>query len=39
MISTFVEKRYEVHYGTMAGIHNSRIQEITYINSLYEIVL
>ena len=30
MTQTFVEKRYEMHYGTMGGIYNSKIQEITY---------
>ena len=40
MIQTFVEKRYEMHYGTMGGIYNSRIQEITYITPiLYETIL
>ena len=35
MTQTFVEKRYEMHYGTMGGIYNSRIQEISYMTSYY----
>ena len=36
MIQTLAEMRYEMHYETMGRIYNSRIQEITYMKSLYK---
>ena len=35
MIQTLAEMRYEMHYETMGRIYNSRIQQITYMKSLY----
>ena len=39
MIQTLAEMRYEMHYETMGRIYNSRIQQITYMKSLYYIEL